>query len=272
MRRRGFGSWAIVLAVWVLMAAPIVIIIVNSFNASAVSSFPPVEWSTRWYEQALTDTSFRDGFLRSVHIAVISALISVVAGLCAAYAFARRRFIGSAALLALINTPLNTPKIAIGLAGLVAYVSMTPMLGAAAQLLDGTVVLALLHAAMSLPLVLGVTISAMEGVDRELEYAARDLGRGPVGAFLSTVLPSIAPALLVATVFSFMVSFDELESSLFMATVAGNTLPVQMFLYLETNLDPTLAALSSLLLGFTFVIVALAAVLGGRRVVTKGWR
>lgn len=272
MKSREIGSWAIIVVVWIFMAAPISIIVINSFNASAISGFPPTEWSLRWYEAALTNVSFQDGFFRSLQIATTTALISVTAGLGAAYVLSRRRFFGSNLLLFFINAPLNTPKIAIGLAALVAYVSIVPVLGPVVAVVNGTTALALMHSAMALPLVLGVLISSLESSDRTLELAARDLGRGPFRAFMSTVLPLIVPALLVATVFSFMVSFDELESSLFMATVSGNTLPVQMFIYLETSLDPTLAALSTLLLAFTIVIVGVAFLLGGRKAASKAWQ
>ncbi|MEV7004942.1 ABC transporter permease [Streptosporangium sp. NPDC051022] len=256
---RGNGrthAWIVIAAVWLFMAAPMVIVVINSFNASAVSEFPPVQWSLEWYRVALADESFRDGFLLSVRIAFFAATLATVSGLAAAYAFDRFPFPGSATLHTLINTPQSMPKVALGLAGLIGYLTVGSWFGSLKTVFGGGAALTVLHAAMTLPFVVGVLISALESADRRLESAARDLGAGPVKAFVRVVLPAVVPGFLISFGFSFMLSFDELESSLFMSSLSGNTLPVAMFTFLETHLDPTLAALSTLLLAGTGLVAA----------------
>ncbi|WP_033288933.1 ABC transporter permease [Amycolatopsis jejuensis] len=253
MRKRTWWAWLVVVLGGAFMAAPLMITVINSFNASAVSQFPPAEWSLSWYRAALTDDAFRSGFALSVRVALYSAIIASLAGLGAAYALSRRRVRGSGFLLGMVNAPLSIPKIAVGLAGLVAYTSVVSWLPA--PVVSGTTALVLMHAAMALPLVAGILVSSLEALDRRLESAARDLGHPPWRVFGSVTLPLIAPAFLVAFAFAFMISFDDLESSLFMASQAGNTLPVVMFVYLETHLDPTLAALSTLLLAATVALI-----------------
>jgi ABC-type spermidine/putrescine transport system permease subunit II len=261
MRRGTTGAWIVVGLVCLFMAAPLVIIVINSFNGSSVSQFPPTEWSLKWFRAAWANRAFRDGFTLSVRVATASAVLATLAGLGAAYVFSRRQFRGVAVVQSLINAPLSMPKIAVGLAGLIAYISVTSWVTSVQTVLHGSTALAFMHAAMSLPLVVGVLTSSLEASDRRLEAAARDLGLGPIPAFARVVLPLLGPALLVAFAFSFMVSFDELESSLFMASLSGNTLPVAMFVFLETHLDPTLAALSTLLLGATVLLVCLGLAL-----------
>ncbi|MEV8637300.1 ABC transporter permease [Streptosporangium sp. NPDC051023] len=257
--RRGQGripAWIAIVAVWLFMAAPLAIVVVNSFNASAVSQFPPVDWSLRWYRAAVADESFRDGFALSVRVAFLAAAMATVSGLTAAYAFDRFRFPGSAALHSLINAPLSMPKVALGLAGLIGYLTAGSWFGSLKTVFGGGLALTVLHAAMTLPFVVGVLISALEAADHRLESAARDLGAGPVTAFVRVVLPAVVPGFLISFGFSFMLSFDELESSLFMSSLSGDTLPVVMFTFLETHLDPTLAALSTLLLAGTGLVAA----------------
>lgn len=82
-----------------------------------------------------------------------------------------------------------------------------------------------------------------------------DLGAGPLRTFWQVTLPQIRAGIVVATVFAFITSFDETEASIFLVRPSNTTLPIQMFLYLEQYQNPTLAALSTLLIALTVVIV-----------------
>lgn len=248
---RRWVAWVVVAVIALFMVAPLIFVVINSVNASSVSEFPPRSLSLRWYRQALTNIDFRDGFLLSVRVASGSAVLATTAGLLSAYAMSRRPGRMARVLQSVVNSPLSIPKIAVGTAGLVGYLTLTAWMSSLKPVFSGAFALTLLHAAMGLPLAVGVLTSAVEAVDPRLERAARDLGARPVTAFIRIVLPMVWPAVVIAFAFTFMVSFDELESSLFMASMAGSTLPVVMFVFLENNLDPTLAALSTLLLALT---------------------
>lgn len=248
---RRWVAWAVVAVVTLFMVAPLVFVVINSVNASSVSQFPPRSFSWRWYHRALADTEFRDGFRLSLRVALGAALLATGAGLLSAYALSRRPGRIARTIQTAINTPLSIPKIAVGTAGLVAYLTLTAWVSSVKPVFSGAAALTILHAAMGLPLAVGVLASAVEAIDPRLERAARDLGARPALAFVRVVLPLVWPAVIIAFAFTFMVSFDELESSLFMASMAGSTLPVAMFVFLENNLDPTLAALSTMLLALT---------------------
>lgn len=275
-KRTTWWAWVVVVVACLFMASPIIIICINSFNASAVSTFPPSDWSLRWYDKALSNDSFRDGFVLSLKIAIVAATIGTLAGLGAAYALTRYRVPGRSFIQGFLNTPLSLPKVAVGLAGLIAYFTASSWLVTPPEqsaFLTGRNVLIVLHAAIALPLIVGILLSSLEAVDPRLPAAARDLGASPFRTFLTVTAPLIIPALLIAFAMSFMLSFDELESSLFMSSAAGNTLPVAMFLFLETAVDPTLAALSTLLLGATLLGILLGLPLirrTNRR--SKGWQ
>ena len=252
-------SILVVLVGSVFMLAPLAFVVINSFNASAVSQFPPTSWSTKWYREALDNDSFRRGIWLSARVALASAVLTIAAGLAAAHALTRiSRRIG-AVTLAVVNAPLSMPKIVVGLSGLIGFLTVRSWIPAIEGVLDGPVTLVLLHSAMTLPFAIAILIAALEATDRRLTDAGRDLGATRLATFWTVTVRTIAPSVAVAFVFSFMLSFDELEASLFMASVTGNTLPVEMFLYLETRVDPSLAALSTLLLALTGVLLLLGS-------------
>ena len=108
------------------------------------------------------------------------------------------------------------------------------------------------------PFALVLLTASLVNVNRTLEEAAMDLGAGPLRTFWSVTLPQIRAGLVVAAVFAFITSFDETEASIFLVRPSNTTLPIQMFLYLEQYQNPTLAALSTLLIAATIVLVVIA--------------
>src|SRR5438094_461603 len=115
--------------------------------------------------------------------------------------------------------------------------------------------LVFVHAMLALPFAIALLAASLVNVNRTLEEAAMDLGAGPLRTFWSVTLPQIRAGLIIAAVFAFITSFDETEASIFLVRPSNLTLPVQMFLYLEQYQNPTLAALSTLLVGLTVVLV-----------------
>jgi putative spermidine/putrescine transport system permease protein len=112
---------------------------------------------------------------------------------------------------------------------------------------------------LSLPFALVLLTASLVNVNRTLEEVSMDLGAGPLRTFRSVTLPQIRAGLVVADVFAFITSFDETEASIFLVRRPSNTtLPIQMFLYLDQYQNPTLAALSTLLIAATIVLVVVA--------------
>jgi putative spermidine/putrescine transport system permease protein len=113
------------------------------------------------------------------------------------------------------------------------------------------------HALLGLPFVISIMTAVMYNIDPSQEEAAQDLGCNPVESFFRVTLAQLRTGLAVSAVFAFMMSFDELETSLFLVRPANNTLPIEMFLYVQEQQNPTLAALSTLLVALTVLLVLL---------------
>lgn len=232
--------WIFCALAMVYILAPIVIVVVNSFNSVAYNTFPPQGFSLRWYQNVFEQKAFFAAFGRSIGVALLTALVSVVFGVTASLALTKYHFPGSNALRSFFMAPLVLPKIVIGV-GLFIFFAKVGLYGS-------TLSLVLAHTVVSMPFVVTIVISNLMGLDKTLEEASMDLGASRISTFFRITLPQIAPGLLVGGIFSFITSFDQVETSLFLVRPQNNTLPIEMFLYMEKWQDPTIAALSSLLI------------------------
>jgi len=258
-------AWLI--AVLVFMLAPLIFVVINSFNSSPFSRFPPEAFSLRWYQDALTYAPFQAGFRNSVFVALGATSIALVSGILAAIALVRYSFRGRDVLRTAFIAPMVVPKVALGLAAFILFLRLADTFGLREQLFGTPISLVLVHALIGLPLVVVIISSTLVALDPTLEEAAADLGAGPRETLLRVTLPLIRQGAIIAGVFAFMFSFDEVESAIFLSPIAGRTLPVEMFLFLERRQDPTLAAVSSLLVAATFIgVVILASRFGIERV------
>ena len=253
-----FGFLLLGLAFIVL---PIVIVVVNSFNASPFGLWPPPGFSTRWYANLFQAAGFGAPTIKSLEVALVSTAGSLLIGTLAGLGIARYRFIGRSAIQGFVAAPLIVPKVAIGFAAFILFLK-----------LDWygdfhTVVLA--HIVITLPFVVTLVVAGLARVDRTLEDAAMDLGAVPRQVIWRATLPQMRGALAAAAAFSFIISFDELDATIFIVGQTDNTLPVSMFIYMEKYQDPTLAALSTLLIGAALIlglgIAVLMARIGGLR-------
>jgi putative spermidine/putrescine transport system permease protein len=227
--------------------SPLVFVFVNSFNGSDFNSFPPQGFSLRWYQFVLGYVPFREGMANSLLIALATTAVAIPAGMLAALAIARGRIRARGILNAFFLAPLVIPRVAIGIAVFILLIRL--------HFFGTTGSLVLVHAMLALPFAIALLAASLVNVNRTLEEAAMDLGAGPLRTFWSVTLPQIRAGLIVAAVFAFIASFDETEASIFLVRPSNLTLPVQMFLYLEQYQNPTLAALSTLLVGLTVLIV-----------------
>ena len=245
-------------AVLVFMAAPILIVVANSFNSSPFNVWPPAGFTLDWYHKALTMPQFQRGFVNSVIAGLISTALVLAVGTPLAYALARRVFRGKGVLRGVLLGPLVVPRIAIGFSLFVLYV-------ASGSGLYGTMTGVVLgHSLLMLPFVVSVLAANLGEVDPIVEEAARDLGAGPVEAFVRVVLPQIRPGLIVGGLLAFITSFDEVETTIFLVKPVVNTLPIEMYFYLDQNQDPTLAALSTLLIALSMLLVLVGLVFARR--------
>ncbi|HZU19475.1 MAG TPA: ABC transporter permease [Candidatus Dormibacteraeota bacterium] len=236
-------------AVAVFMLAPIAIVVVNSFNSVPYGAWPPPGYSLRWYVNLSQQTDFADAAVRSLVVGAVATALALVAGTLASLALIRFRFPGKAAINGLLLAPMIVPRVAIGMAAFTLFVRVH---------VYGTLwTLMIAHTALILPFAVTIISGALLRVRPELEQAAQDLGASPARAFLTVALPQLRRALVAAAVLSFVVSFDEVDASIFMVSQADPTLPVAMYNYMQKYQDPTLAALSTILVAATLLLAVL---------------
>ncbi len=238
--------------VLVFMLAPIGFVLVYAFSSVSYAIFPPPGFSLRWFIKLFQQEPLFRAALNSLTVAVAATVASLVAGTLASLALVRYRFFGREVLRAIFLAPLIVPRIAFGVAMLV-YAILLRRFGG----LDSLI---LAHLMVTLPFAISILSATLVAADQSLEEAAMDLGATPLVTFWRVTLPQIRTGLAVSGFFAFIISWDQVETSLFLVKTDNMTLPVAMFYYLQRQQDPVIAALSTFLIGIA-VIVAVVAVL-----------
>ena len=232
------------------MTLPTVVVIAVSFNPTAILSFPPAGFSLRWYANVLTYPQFQRAAVNSVLVTLGAVALALPIGTLAALALERARLRGRSLWAAALLSPLVVPGVAAGLGFLI--------LAAALGLLRSRSVLIAAHVALVLPFVVRSVWVSVRNLDPALERAAASLGATPVRVFFRVTLPLLRPGLFAGLLFAVVVSVNEFVVSLFISNRVTEILPVAMFNYVVNYTDPTIAALSSLFIAATFLVVWLA--------------
>jgi putative spermidine/putrescine transport system permease protein len=240
----------VVVALLAFMTLPTVVVIGVSFNPTAILSFPPAGLSLRWYANVLTYPQFQRAALNSLVVTCAAVALALPAGTLAALALERGRLRARSVWAAVLLSPLVVPGVAAGLGFLI--------LAAALGLLRSRVVLIAAHVALVLPFVVRSVWVSVRNLDPALERAAASLGATPWRVFRRVTLPLLRPGLFAGLLFAVVVSLNEFVVSLFIANRVTEILPVAMFTYVVNYTDPTIAALSSLFIAATVVVVWLA--------------
>jgi putative spermidine/putrescine transport system permease protein len=241
-------TWAgrgYLILVYVFLLGPLGFIVASSVNRA--TSFPSAfEGLTfRWYGAILNHEEFITSAWTSTKVAAFAALVATVVSFLAAYAMARRRSGENATITTMLSVPLLVPQIVMSLA----------ILEFASWVGVGTTFTGLVavHAVYVLPFALRLIMTGLARFDFSLEEAAASLGANGVATWRRVTLPIIRPSLVAGFTFCFVLSFVNLPLSLFITDAHTATLPIVMFSYIESRIDPMIAAVST-------VIVALAAV------------
>jgi putative spermidine/putrescine transport system permease protein len=219
---------------------PVVVVVLASLSRTAYLTVPPQGVTLRWFATVLRDPEYVQAIAFSLALALLATVGSLAAGVAASYALIRRRVPGSAVVSALLNAPLIFPGVVVGVALLQFYALIR---------MNGTLVgLAVAHMVITVPYVVRAVIATLQGIDPEIESAARVLGAsGPV-AFFTVILPLARPGIAAGALFSFIVSFDNVPVSIFLLGPGQLTLPVKIFTAIEYGVDPSVAAISTLLI------------------------
>ena len=239
-----------VVAILAFMTVPTAVVIAVSFNPTAILSFPPAGVSLRWYANVLTYPQFQRAAVNSLVVTGVAVAVALPIGTLAALALARGRLRGRSLWAAVLLSPLVVPGVAAGLGFLI--------LAAALGLLRSRSVLIAAHVALVLPFVVRSVWVSVRNLDPALERAAASLGATPWRAFRRVTLPLLRPGLFAGLLFAIVVSLNEFVVSLFISNRVTEILPVAMFTYVVNYTDPTIAALSSLFIAATFLVVWLA--------------
>ena len=245
------GGWAV--AVFVFLFAPIVLLVLFSFNANRYGTFPFTGWTTSWYGQVFGDYQIKDALSTTIRVAIEVTIISTVVGTAAAFPLVRSTLPFRSGVRIGMTLPIMIPGLLIGVSLLVFLTDVFHM-----QLSPTTAVIG--QAVYCTPFVLLLVASRLQGFDRSLERAASDLGANTFNRMRHVVLPLIAPAIFAGALFAFTLSLDEFIITLFL--IGGhNTLPIYIYTQVKFGITPEVNALATLLLLASLSLIALAFVL-----------
>src|ERR671937_907137 len=256
------GAWilrAFFLLVVLFLYAPIVILMIFSFNDSELPTFPLSGFTLHWYHEFITNADLRAALETSALVAALSSVGAVLLGVLASIALARKRFAGRAAVSALLLSPLVIPYVVFGISLLLFFHAV----GLPRSVL--TVVIG--HIVISLPYTILVLVPRLDQIDVSLEEAAFDLGASRLRTFRSITLPLILPAVVSAFLIAFTTSFDEYAVASF---VVGSRVTFPIYLYSALrfpNQLPQVIAVAVVVMTLSLVVVIAAEI--GRRVVER---
>jgi putative spermidine/putrescine transport system permease protein len=252
--------WALRLfctAVLVYLLAPILAIMPLSFSASSFLAYPMPGWSLQWYENLFTSAEWGRAAKNSFIVAPAATLIATVLGTLTAVGLARVNFPGKGLLMSVLIAPMVVPIVVVGVACYLFFARI--------GLSDTYTGLIIVHAALGAPFVVTTVLATLQGFNHNLVRASLSLGAGPIETFFRITLPVIAPGVISGALFAFATSFDEVVVTLFIAGPDQVTLPRQMFTGIRENINPTIAAVATLLILFTTSLMGVLEWVRGRR-------
>lgn len=238
----GFG-WA-ALAFLIL---PTLIVVPMSFGESPFLEFPPTGFTLDWYRTYFSDPTWIQPTVFSFQIALLVAVGSTVIGTVTALALVRGRPRYADALQLFVLSPVIAPNIVVGLAMFFFFAELH-MIGNLWAFVVG-------HSVLAVPYVVLTVSAALQRADPSLELAARGLGAKRLPTFFLITVPSIRSGIISGAIFAFIISFDEPVISFFISGVGDKTLPRRMFEDIEYTVTPTVAAVASLLIGMSVILL-----------------
>lgn len=239
-----------------LMLLPLILIFWLSVMSNEILSLPVEGYSFRWFFEAFRQPQFLSGFLLSISVATFATIAGLLVSVPAALVIVRRRFWGREAVIQLLMSPLTVPAIVIGAALYITVVELeiasgVPLVGSTAIFVAG-------HVLLTIPWCVRLLLASLEGLNRAIEEAAASLGASPSRVVWLVTMPLIRPAIFAAGIFAFVVSFGNLEVSIFLSGPGQVTLPVAVMQYLEWKIDPTIAAVSVLQVLFVAAMLVIS--------------
>ena len=254
--RTGRNPWltAFAVLIYAFLFAPIVILIIFSFNVSR-RNFVWLGFTTDWYPKLFANQDLLDALSRTLQVAFVAVIVSTIIGSLLGLALARKRFRGQGASEVLILLPMVTPEIIMGISLLIFFAQLFSLNGSLGQI-------AIAHVTFCISYVAVVVRARAVGMDPRLEEAARDLGASAWGAFLHVTLPLIAPAVAAGAMIAFALSFDDLIVTSFNAGVGSTTLPIFIYSSIKFGVTPQINAISTIIVAVVSIALFIAWRLG----------
>jgi spermidine/putrescine transport system permease protein len=244
--------WVVFALLVVFLYAPIVILIVFSFNDSEIVSFPWLGFTTRWYQEFVHEPALLAALKTSLLVASLTAVGATTLAIPASIALVRRRFFAKGAVAGLLLAPLVIPLVVMGISLLILFntigVPLSPFTAAIG------------HVVIALPFAILTMMPRLERIPASLEEASRDLGASAMTTFRLITFPLLVPALISAFLISFTISFDELVISSF---IAGDQATFPVYLYSQLRLPerlPSVIAVAVVILVVSVIVVVASEV------------
>jgi putative spermidine/putrescine transport system permease protein len=240
--------WGIVGLACIYVILPIAVPIAVSFSAGDFLTFPPQGFSLKWYARALGNAEFLGALWLSIELAAVAAAGALLLGVPAAWALVRHRFPGKALIQGVLLSPLIFPLLVTG----IALLQFFTLLG----FRNAFVNLAIAHVLITLPYVMRTVSASLILLDARIEEAARVLGASDGEVLRRITLPLIARGMAAGSIFAFVTSFDNFPVTMWLKNAEYTPLPMLVFSFIDRFLDPTIAAISGLmiLLSVAFII------------------
>ncbi|MEP6573744.1 MAG: ABC transporter permease [Gemmatimonadota bacterium] len=249
--RKGFPAWliAVTAVVYFLLHLPILVLVIFSFNDSKFS----VDWqgfTFQWYTRLLERADIIHGLKESLIVGVASTVLATIFGTLIALALGRHRFRGRRVFEGFLYVPIVTPEIVVGISLLILFVLLKFPLGLT------TITIA--HVAFNISFVVIVVQARLAGMDRNLEEAAMILGADEITTFWKITVPLLWPGILSGALLAFTMSFDDYVITSFVSGSGSSTLPIVVYGMVRKNIEPSINAISTIILVMTTILIYLA--------------
>lgn len=231
------------------IVAPAVLILGGSFSETSYVTFPPEGFTLEWYQRLAERADFVRSFIDSILIAVLCTVAATALGTLAALGLNQPDLRRRELLLGVVMSPLILPTVVTGVALLQFYY----IIGLPISLIGLTIG----HVLITAPYAVRTVGAGLVGLDPNLQEAAEGLGAGRLRVLFKVILPALAPSILVSLVFIFILSFDQVTISIFLSGPDIMPLPIRIYTYIEFAVDPMIAAVSVLLILFSYLLIAL---------------
>ncbi len=244
-------------AILFFLMLPTLVVIPMSLGTANYIEFPPSGLTLRWYVEYLQDPEWVRATLFSLRVALATTLTATLIGTLAAIALVRGELPGKSFIQAMTLSPMVIPHIVIAVA---LFLVFAPL-----RLTGNFFGFLIAHTMLAVPYVVLTVSAALQRFDVTLELAALNCGANRVQAFLRVVLPNILPGVAAGGIFAFLTSFDEATVAFFISGIEGKTITRKMFEDIDFNLTPVIAAVSTVLVSASLILMAGVQLLQSRQ-------